>query len=246
VIKVSSRIADTSPRQAAVIAGIAYVIIIVLALFANFLVLARLTRPDDPATTVSNIAGSELLFRSGVAAFVLVFLMDAVVAWGLYILFQQTSNQLSLLAAWLRLLTAAISAAALLNLLLAVRFVDGTGYTTAFETGQRNAQVMTFLNSYIYGWTIGLVFFGFHLVVLGYLIVKSDYAPTILGVLIIIAGLGYVVAYLGRVLLPGYEDYKNVIQLLLAILALPAEFGLTGWLLWTGGKIRPVNAARAG
>jgi hypothetical protein len=231
-----SRLADMSHRQAALVAGGAYVVIIVLALFANFFVLGGLIESDDAAATVGNIADSEVLFRSGVAALVLTFVMDVVAAWGLYVFFQRTSRELSTLAAWFRVATAAISAVALLCLLVVLRLVGGEGYTAAFETDQRNAQVMLFLDAHVYGWTIGLVFFGFHLLLLGYLIVKSDYAPRILGVLVVVAGAGYVVIYLARILLPGYEDYENVAMGLLVLLAVPGEFGLTGWLLWRGGK----------
>ena len=71
-----------SQRRAAVIAGLAYVVIIALGLFANFRVLGTLTEPDDAAATVRNITNSEVLFRSGVAAFIIVLIADVVVAWG--------------------------------------------------------------------------------------------------------------------------------------------------------------------
>jgi hypothetical protein len=235
----SSRIADApTQRQAALTAGLAYVILSVLALFANFFVLARLTDPHDAATTVSNIAHSEMLFRSGVAAFIVVFIADVVVAWGLYVFLRRISSDLSLFAACFRLIYVAIGAAALLNLLVAVRLADDTGYTTAFEATQRNAQVMLFLDAYIYGWSIALVCFGVHLLLLGLLIVQSDYVPSALGILVGLAGLGYVVGKLAFVLLP---DYGDALLLLIAVLAVPGEFGLTAWLLWRGGKIRPAN-----
>jgi hypothetical protein len=235
----SSRIADAPiQRRAAVTAGFAYVVIIVLALFANFFVLERLTDPADAATTVSNIANSEILFRSGVAAFVVVYIGDVVVAWGLYVFLRRTSIELSLFAAWFRLIYVAIAAAALLNLLIAAKLVDDTGYTMALEAGQRNAQVMLFLDAYTYGWSIALVCFGVHLLLLGLLIVKSDYVPRLLGILVVLAGLGYVVGKLASVLLP---DYNDAFLLLIGVLAVPGEFGLTAWLLWRGGKDRPAN-----
>ena len=241
----SSGIADTSQRQAAVIAGLAYVVLSVLALFANFFVLERLTEPDDAAATVSNIAGSEVLFRSGIAAFVVVFMLDVVVAWGLYLVFRKTSRQLSALAAWFRVVTAAISAVALLNLLVVVKLVAGTGYPTALATGERNAQAMLFLDAQTYGWAIALIFFGVHLLLVGYLIIKSEYAPSILGVPVVVAGIGYAVIYLARILLPGYEDHESMFVLLLVLLAIPGEFALIGWLLWKGGKARPADDQRA-
>jgi hypothetical protein len=220
-------------------AGLAYSVIIVLALFANFGVLDRLTEPDDAAATVRNIADSELLFRSGVAAFVVVLIADVVVAWGLYLLFQRTRRELSLFAAWFKLVYVAIATAALLNLLVAVRLVDNTGYTTAIEQGQRDAQVMLSLDAYLYGWRIGLVSFGVHLLLLGFVMVKSDYAPRLLGMFVVLAGVGYVVSMLASVLIPNFEDYKDVVLLLLAVVAVPGEFGLTAWLLWKGGKGQP-------
>jgi Domain of unknown function (DUF4386) len=244
----SNLLADTSrhqarraaipPRRAALIAGLAYVIITVLSLFAVS-VLDGPTEPDNPAATVENIVNAEALFRTGIAAFIIVLIADVVVAWALNVFFQRTSRALSLFAAWFRLLYVAIAAAALLNLLVVLKLVDGTGYSTALEKGQRDAQVMLSLDAYNYGFFLGLVFFGVHLLLLGFVMVKSDYAPSVLGMLVALAGLGYVVINLARVVLPNYRDYEDVLLPLLVVLAVPGEFGLVGWLLWRGGKARP-------
>lgn len=228
-----------SRRQAAVCAGLAYAVLNVLALFANFFVLTRLTVPDDAAATVRNITGSELLFRGGIAAFVVVLMLDVVVAWGLYVLFQRTSRELSLFAAWFRLVYVAIAAAALLHLLLAVRLADAAGYTTALEKGQRDAQVMLSLDAYAYGWRIGLVAFGVHLLLLGLVLARSADAPRLFGVLVPLAGLGYVVMMLAGLLMPDFEERKGLFLSLLAVVAVPAEFGLAIWLLWRGGRGDP-------
>jgi Domain of unknown function (DUF4386) len=227
-------------RRAALIAGLAYVIITVLSFFA-ISVLDGPTEPDNPAATASNIVDSEVLFRSGLAAFIIVLIADVVVAWALYVFFQRTSRELSLFAAWFRLLYVAIAAAALLNTLVVLKLVDGIGYSTALEKGRRDAQVMLSLDAYNYGLFLGLVFFGVHLLLLGFVMVKSDYAPSILGILVTLAGLGYVVINLARVVLPNYRDYEDLLLLLLVVLGLPGEFGLIGWLLWRGGKARPAN-----
>jgi Domain of unknown function (DUF4386) len=252
VIKISSVFADTSAhqahqpaipqRQAAVIAGLAYVALNVLALFANFFVLERVTVPNDAAATVSKIVHSELLFRSGIAAFIVVLMADVVVAWALYVFLQPTSRELSLFAAWFRLVYVAIAGAALLNLLAVLKLVDGAGYATALEAGQRDVQVMLSLDAYISGWSIALVAFGVHLLLLGMVIAKSSHAPRILAILVAAAGVGYVLRHLAVVLLPNFEDYKDVSLLLLAVLAVPVEFGLPIWLLWRGGKKRVRDA----
>ena len=115
------RQAAMTPRQAAVTAGLAYVIIIVLGVFTGFFVFRRFIRAGDAPATVGNIANSEPLFRVGIAAFIIVLIADVAVAWALYVLFQRPSQQLSLFAAWFRLLYVAIAAAALPNLFVALK-----------------------------------------------------------------------------------------------------------------------------
>jgi len=66
--KKTARIADLSPRKAAKIAGVVYLICMVLAFFANIFVRERLIVPGDAATTVNNIMANESLFRLGFVA----------------------------------------------------------------------------------------------------------------------------------------------------------------------------------
>jgi hypothetical protein len=59
-------------RAASLIAGIALLLMTVLAVFADFAAIEALITPGDAARTAGDITGSETLFRWGVAAFVLV------------------------------------------------------------------------------------------------------------------------------------------------------------------------------
>jgi hypothetical protein len=88
-----------SVRKAALIAGFSYLAIFALAIFANFFVLERLVDQDDAAATASNIAESETLFRFALVAFLVVFLLDILIAWALYVFYRATSTEVSLLAA---------------------------------------------------------------------------------------------------------------------------------------------------
>jgi len=250
----SGLLADASPRQehlaaipqrrAALIAGLAYVVITVLGLFA-ISVLDGSTEPDDPAATVDNIANSKALFSSGLVAFTIVLIADGVVAWALYVFFQRTSRELSLLAAWFRVVYVAIAAAALMNLLVVLKLVAGAGYSTALETGERNTQVTLSLDAYNTGFLLALVFFGVHLLLIGFVMVKSDYAPSILGMLVAVAGIAYVVINLVRVAQPNYRYHEDLLLLLLAVFAVPGEFGLIGWLLSKGGKVQPAALGKS-
>lgn len=210
--------AAPTPRQAALATGYAYVVVIVLGLFANFFVRGRLTDPAD-------IAGNVLLFRGGVAAFLVVLIADIVVAWGLYVVLRPANRDLSLFAAWFRLVYVAIAVAALWNLPVAARLA----------VAGNTAQVPAYLDAYTDGWSLGLVLFGVHLVLAGLVIIKSGHVPSALGILVVLAGVGYAAGKLVSILLPAYND---PILAVTGVLAVPGEFGLTGWLLWRGGRDR--------
>jgi hypothetical protein len=83
--------------------------------------------------------------------------------------------------------------------------LGGAGYLTVFEPNQLNALVTLFLDSYSYGYTIGIVFFTLHTFTLAYLIFKSGYFPKILGVLFMIAALGYLLDGFSHVLIRNYK-----------------------------------------
>ena len=58
------------------------------------------------------------------------------------------------------------------------------------------------LHTFRYDWSMSLVLFGIHLVLLGYLIFRSRYIPWIIGILLVIDGLGWVIDSIGPYLLP--------------------------------------------
>ncbi len=189
----TNRSADISLRQAAIVAGGGLLIMAILAPLAEFFARQSLIVPGDAATTAHNIMANEGLFRIAICSYLIVAILDVVVAWALYVLLKPVNKSLSLLAAWFRVVYAAILGIALHNFFSVLLLLSDADYLTVFETDQLYAQVMLFLNAFSYGWLIGLVFFGLHLLVLGYLVLESDYIPKILGVLLMIAPVGYLI-----------------------------------------------------
>ena len=188
----------------ALVAGLGLLIMALLAPFAVFGVLDTLVVTDDPVATFNNISTSEGLFRSGIAAFLIVIMLDVVVAWALYVLLRPVNRTIALLTAWLRLAFAAVFASALINLLDAAQLVASAEQST-LQPEQLHAQVMSSIASFDYGWTgIALAIFGLHLFGLGYLLFKSSDFPKFLGALVILAGAGYLVDSFGTILVPEY------------------------------------------
>lgn len=240
-LRAENQISDVPQRQAAIVAGLGLLIMAVLAFFANFSVIQGLVLPGDAAKTVSNILANQMLFRLGIAAFVVVLICDVLVAWALYIFLKPVSQSLSLLAAIFRLVYTAIFAAALFNLANAFQMLSGAKYLSIFTAEQLQAQVMMSIESYQYGWLIGLVFFGVHLLVLGYVVLKSSYVPKVLGVLLLAASVGYVVDSFAHFLLPNYADYKTLFMLMVALPGTIGELSLCFWLLIKGGRVQQGN-----
>lgn len=168
------------PRKAGLVAGIGLLWMSVLAGFATFGVVDPVTNPDDAATT---------LFRTGVLALVLVVVLDVLVAWALLEFFTPVHHALATLAAWFRLAYAAVFLVAIAHLF------------DAIDDPQALARIETFRGT----WHVGLILFGVHLLLIGYLAHKSDNVPTVLGALLAVAGLGYVVDGAGAVLVANYS-----------------------------------------
>lgn len=219
------RTPDPTRRRAARLAGVGYVLLFALAIFANFLVFESLVVPDDGTATVANIAESQSLFRGGIAAFLLVFLIDVVVAWALHVVFRETDRDLSLLAAWFRLVYTVFLGAGLVFALDAVHLV-GDG---AMDAGLREIQVMDALGRFDDAWMIGLAAFGIHLVLVGALALRTAGVPRVLGPILVVAGLAYVLDTVAHTVV---ADYESIASVMLAIVAVPSMVG-EGWLgLW--------------
>ncbi len=236
-----NRITRLTQHKAARVAGIGYLIIIIAGILANFFVLESLIVQDNAAATANNILANETLFRMGIFSFIVMVIADIIVAWALYIFLKPVNKDLSLLAAWLRLVNSTIFAIALYNLFSVLHILSGADYLTAFNSNQLQAQVMNFLDSFNYTWLIGLIFFGMHLYFLAYLIIKSDYIPKILGVLLFIASVGYLADSFASFLLPNYKNYQEIFLLIVLVPGIIGELSFCLWLLIKGNKIPEIS-----
>lgn len=227
---------DVSQRTAAIAAGISIVLMAVVAGFSFGFVLDSLVVSGDAAATAANILASETLFRAGLFGWIVILILDVIVAWALYVILKRANTSLSLLAAWFRLVYAALLGVSLLSFVIVLLLISGADYLKVFEADQLQALVLLFINAFDGMWRIGLVVFGCHLLLLGYLVYQSGYIPKIIGFLLLIASLGYLIDNLGTLLLPDYTDYIATINLVFMLPMIVGEVGLGLWLLIKGGK----------
>lgn len=233
-----NKLTDLTSRSAAKLAGIGYVILFVLGIFANFVVREGLIDPGNASATLANVRESETLFRWGLLSFLVIFLVDVAVAWLLHILFREVSREVSLVTAWFRLVYTVFLGVAVVFFFVVLVFVGGADYLTAFDPGQIEAQVVVLSEAFNYAWMIGLLSFGIHLILLGYLVMRSIDVPRALGVVLLLAGAGYVIDTTGLTVLSNYADYEGVFLAIVAIPSIVGEFAFTLWLLLRAGKRR--------
>ena len=180
-----------------------------LAIFIDDFVLSNFIGPGDTATLASDIKANEKLFGIAFAGYLIILMLDVVIALALYVILKPVNKILASLTAVLRLLYAAILVIGLLA--IAFQFIDVYGYGTIK--------------------LIGYVFFTAHVFVLGYSVFKSEYIPRSLGILLIIASFCYIILLFGDFLVP------DVLLPIFVVPAAIAELSLGIWLLWKRAKI---------
>lgn len=182
---------ETSPQLYARIGGVLYLFIIVAGFFGEVSVRSKLIVSGDAAATAANIAGHELLFRIGGAGELLMLACDIALAMIFYVLLRPVNKNLSLLTAFFRLIFAAIYGINGLAHFAAVILLGSASILKDFNPQQIQELAYFSLRLHRYGYDISLVFFGFHCLLLGYLIFRSGYFPKFLRVLLMVASLGY-------------------------------------------------------
>jgi len=225
--KTSWSITNLSRQRAAWIAGIALLLMAVLAPIAQFGVLENLIVPEDASTTVSNIVASPGMFQIAGVAFVIVALLDVVVAWTLHVVLQGVNRFASLVTAWLRTVYAGVLAIATTNLFEVARVATDRA---SLDASGLQTEVIGSLRSFHIGYEeIGLAIFALHLFGLGYLVYRSADFPRFLGILVVVAGGGYLFDSLGQMLTADFG--QSVAQFTFV-----GEALLIFWLFWRAAK----------
>jgi hypothetical protein len=228
-----NQVKGLSLRRAALVTGFAYLLNPVT--FAEVYAMPHLVSPD-PAQTVANMAAHPHLFSAAVLSYFFSALGDVVIAWSLYVLLAPVNRALSLLGSLLQLTYAAVWLAAISNLGLLYRLVaiaDDSRQVSAAELPLRALQLLGAFHS---GWGLGLILFGLHLLVIGWLMARSTYLPRWLGWLLFLDGWAWVLNNLSVYLYP-----KAALGFLNAFFA--AELVFMIWLLGWGWRVREPELA---
>lgn len=223
-----------SLRAAALISGWALMVMTVAAVVGNDLTIRSLVVVGDAEATVRNVTASETVFRLGVLSWLTILIADVLAAFGLYLFMRPVNDRLALLMAWTRLAYVAVLGAAIDNL-VQVTLLIGSQAPPSTTFADAAPAVMRALSAFDQTWSLGLVVFGIHVLLLGVLILRSSYVPRIFGIVLLVAAFGYIVTHVSGFLLP---NHKNLARTLgwICIGPMLGELALGVWLLLKGGK----------
>lgn len=218
-------------RRLTLAAGVLYLAIFIIYPLATT-VRSTLVVPGDATATAQNIAESESLFRWGMAGEASIFLIEIALAAVLYVLLRPVSRSMSLAGALARVSEGVVMAAGnLFTSILTLVAVGGAGYLAVFESGQRDALALMFQEANDYVVLTWCLFFGLSLLITGWLVYRSGFFPKIPGVLLSLAGIGYLAQSFGTIVAPGLTDVLSAVVLVFAV---PGELVFALWLLIKG------------
>jgi hypothetical protein len=227
---------EWSAQTYARIAGMLFLITMLCGFFGEMFVPSKLVVGADAAATARNVVANDALFRLSVVSYLIEALCDVALSLVLYLLLRPVRRDLALLAAFFGLVSTALYGVAEVFYFAPTLLLGGAEYLKAFTPEQVNALALLCFKLYARVGGMFMVFYGIAAVVRGYLIFRSGYLPKALGVLLAIAGLGFITRNFVLVLAPAHAT-----DLLLAPMAV-AVLSMTVWLLVRGVDVARWNA----
>lgn len=221
----------TTQRRLARGAGLLYIVLIITGVFAEFGVRRAMLVSGDAAATAQNMLTSTAMFRLGFFSDLVGQLAFLLLGLLLYTLFQPYGRLLAQTFLVCVVASVAIQSLNTLNQMAALLALTSSASVAAFTTAQLQAQASFFLELHTYGYLIAQVFFGFWLIPLGLLGLRSRLIPRWISALLLLGAAADLSDVALRVLAPGYgSSVQSIIEGVSAL----AEFSLVLWLLIRG------------
>jgi hypothetical protein len=229
-----------SIKKQARTAGLLYLLVLITAIPGLVYVPGALFVRGNATVTADHIRASESLLRVGITSELVHQIIFVFLVLALYRLFKTVNEtharQMVILGA---LVSVPIVFLNVLNEIAALILVSGADFLTVFDKRQLDALAMLFVRLHGQGINVVSIFWGLWLFPLGMLVIRSGFLPQVLGVLLLIAGLGYLSSSFTTLLLPQYEDSVESLAGILEYGEMPIIF----WLLIVGARVPASDAA---
>lgn len=210
---------NLSTKTLARTTGLFYLLIITGGLMSGMFVRGTLIDPANAEITLSNIIQNESFFKLGFLGDLIMILCDVMVSVLLYFLLVTVHKGLAILAIAFRLLQSSVLGANLINLFKPILMIQGADKMSTEQLTQLGIDVMTQIQVFDYGYLISGVFFAINCFFMGVLLYKSAYFPKLIGIMIFIAGLGYLFNCMASFIVPSLMEISAMVMLFTAVIA---------------------------
>src|SRR5450759_526231 len=227
----------TSPQRYARIAGGYYFVGALLSVVGQMVILGTIVVTGNAAATVANILSHDTLYRLGFVLSLMTVPFHLVWAVLFNGLFKPVNRSVTLLAGFIMIMACVMWALSSLLLFAPMLVLQGKIAVSAFSPEQLQALVLTLLKLNALTYDIGLVFFGFWYVLIGYLIFRSTFLPRVIGALGVVAGIGYLTLL--------WQPLAHYLYPYNLALAGPGEISLILWLIVKGVNVNKWKEAAA-
>jgi hypothetical protein len=230
-----TRTLETSPQVYARIAALLYLVVISAGIIAQMVIGGQIIVDGDAATTASNILAHKDLFQLGFTLYMIEMMCQIALAVLFYILLRPVNGNIALLALVFFLVGCTVKTISRLFYIAPLLVLGSSPYLTIFSTEQLQALALLLLNVNDQAAGMALAFFGVSTFLNGYLIFRSGFLPRILGVLSMLAGLGWLTFI--------YPPLGNQLFMVILLLGLIGSVSLIFWLLTRGVNVQKWNEA---
>lgn len=210
---------NLSTKTLARTTGFFYLLIITGGLMSGMFVRGTLIDPIHAEITLSNIIQNESLFRLGFLGDLIMVLSDVMVSVLFYFLLVNVHKGLAILATVFRLLQSSVLGVNLINLFKPILMIQGADKMSTEQLTELSIDVMTQMQVFEYGYLISGVFFAINCLLMGVLLYKSADFPRLIGIMIFIAGLGYLFNCMASFIAPSLIEISAIVMLFTAVIA---------------------------
>ena len=220
-------------------AGLIYAVMSVVGA-PTLLFLPKFIVAGDATATARNIADGEPIYRLLMLGGLAGSILFAVLGWSLYELFESVDRKQAMLMLVLVLVSATIGVIDVALLSPPLILHGRAGFLSSFTPAQLDALSLALLKVRSVELHADEALWGLWLVPFGILVIKSGFIPKVIGVLLLVASVGYVAMSVAYIAFP---EYVTAVDRVGGVL-IQGELTVILWLLIKGAR-RATRSARA-
>lgn len=220
-------------RLTALITGWTIVIMALASAFVFGRAMPHFTLPNETASLMSIIQSERKLYYAMLAGLLFIQFLDLLASYTFFRFFLEDNPQIARFSAALRFVYTLI--------FIWAGFYLFQNLSTAPLS---DAMILSNFKTFHWIWTFGLIIFGVHIFLLGFLMKWHESIHPLLWIMALVAGLSYSLTSILKLI--GFNpDILETLELALALPMIFGELALAIWLIAKGGKLSAKKALKA-